>query len=209
MRETLSEAGREVPTIAGAAAREGAVGPCAGVSETGVHTVVADKGYHSRDSVRALAEVGVQTILSEPERGRQHWRGQAAERQAVYANRRRLASSTGKKLLRRRGEYLERAGAHLYDRGGMRRVHLRGKQNIAGKTATSVNDGSRAAGSRETISSGTRYKPLPNLLRKIRSSLDLRRRLSNGGRRRKEGYAGEPFFYGKSSYPASTTNCQG
>jgi len=49
----------------------------------------------------------------------------------VYANRRRLTSPTGKKLLRRRGEYLERAGAHLYDRGGMRRVHLRGKQNIA------------------------------------------------------------------------------
>jgi hypothetical protein len=119
--------------MAWAAAREGAVGPCAGVSETGLHTVVADKGYHSRDSVRALAEAGVQTILSEPERGRQHWRGQAAERQAVYPNRRRLPSSTGKKLLRGRGEYLERAGTHLYDRGVMRRVHLRGKQNVAKK----------------------------------------------------------------------------
>lgn len=131
MRATLSEAGREITTMAGTAARENAVGPCAGVSETGVERVVADKGYHSRESVRALAEVGVQTIISEPERGQQSWRGQAAARQAVYANRRRLRSQTGKELLRRRGEYLERAGAHLYDRGGMRRVHLRGKQNIA------------------------------------------------------------------------------
>ena len=131
MRETLSAAGNEITTLAGTAARENAVGRCAGVSETGVERVVGDKGYHSRDSVRALAEVGVQTILSEPERGRQHWRGQTAERQAVYANRRRLKSPTGKQLLRRRGEHLERAGAHLYDRGGMRRVHLRGKQNIA------------------------------------------------------------------------------
>ena len=131
MRETLSEAGEEITSMAGTPARENAAGPCAGVSETGVERVVADKGYHSRDSVRALAEVGVQTIISEPERGRQSWREQAAERQAVYANRRRLRSPTGKELLRRRGEYLERAGAHLYDTGGMRRVHLRGKKNIA------------------------------------------------------------------------------
>src|SRR5229473_3271244 len=114
MRKTLSEAGKEITTLAGTAAREDAVGSCAGVSETGVERVVADKGYHSRDSVKALAEVGVQTIISEPERGRQSWRGQAAERQAVYANRRRVRSQTGKELLRQRGEYLERAGAHLY-----------------------------------------------------------------------------------------------
>ncbi len=131
MRETLSAAGITITTRAGTEARENAVGPCEGVSATGVARVVGDKGYHSRDSVRALAEVGVQTVISEPERGRQHWRGQAAARQAVYANRRRLPSETGKRLLRRRGEHLERAGAHLYDRGGMRRVHLRGKQNIA------------------------------------------------------------------------------
>ena len=72
-----------------------------------------------------------QTVISEPDRGRQNWRGQAVERRAVYANRRRVKSQTGKQLLRRRGEYLERAGAHLYDTGGMRRVHLRGKKNIA------------------------------------------------------------------------------
>ena len=131
MRETLSEAGKEITTMAGTAAREKALGTCEGVSETGVQRVVADKGYHSRDTVRALAEVGVHTIISEPDRGRQNWRGQAAERQAIYANRRRVRSQTGKELLRRRGEYLERAGAHLYDTGGMRRVHLRGKKNIA------------------------------------------------------------------------------
>jgi hypothetical protein len=92
MRETLSAAGNEITTMAGTAAGEKAVGHCEGVSETGIERVVADKGYHSRDSGRALVEVGVQTIVSEPERGRQNWRGQAAERQAVYANRRRLRS---------------------------------------------------------------------------------------------------------------------
>jgi hypothetical protein len=36
----------------------------------------------------------------------------------------------GLRLLRRRGEYLERRFAHTYDTGGMRRTHLRGHGNI-------------------------------------------------------------------------------
>ena len=36
----------------------------------------------------------------------------------------------GKRLLRRRGELLERPNAHLYETGGMRRTHLRGHRNI-------------------------------------------------------------------------------
>ena len=33
-------------------------------------------------------------------------------------------------LMRRRGEYVERTFAHVYDTGGLRRVHLRGHPNI-------------------------------------------------------------------------------
>jgi hypothetical protein len=36
----------------------------------------------------------------------------------------------GKRLQRQRGEKLERTMAHLYETGGMRRVHLRGHSNI-------------------------------------------------------------------------------
>src|SRR3982750_2105793 len=46
------------------------------------------------------------------------------------ANGRRIRGDRGKRLLRQRGEKLERWNAHLYDRGGMRRVHLRGRTNI-------------------------------------------------------------------------------
>ena len=49
----------------------------------------------------------------------------------MYANRRRLQTKAGKALMRRRGELIERSFAHLYDTGGMRRVHLRKKSNIA------------------------------------------------------------------------------
>ena len=42
----------------------------------------------------------------------------------------KLRGARGVRLLRRRGEYLERTFAHLYDTGGMRRTHLRGHHNI-------------------------------------------------------------------------------
>ena len=55
-------------------------------------------------------------------------RTERAEQAAVYANRRRLHTKTAKALMRRRGELIERSFAHLYDTGGMRRVHLRKKE---------------------------------------------------------------------------------
>jgi hypothetical protein len=107
------------------------LGPSAAVSEVGVERVVGDKGYHSKGELRALAEVGVASVIAEPERKRQNWTGQASQQAAVYANRRRLQTKTAKALMRRRGELIERSFAHLYDTGGMRRVHLRKKSNIA------------------------------------------------------------------------------
>ncbi len=92
--------------------------------------VVTDKGYHSKKIVLDLQRLGLRTYISEPERGRQHWIDQHAERDAVYANRRRIEGERGQQLMRRRGELLERPNAHLYDTGGMRRTHLRGHGNI-------------------------------------------------------------------------------
>jgi transposase len=91
---------------------------------------VTDKGYHSKKIVLDLQRLGLRTYISEPDRGRQHWIDQHAERDAVYANRRRIRSERGQQLMRLRGELLERPHAHLYDTGGMRRTHLRGHGNI-------------------------------------------------------------------------------
>ena len=92
--------------------------------------LVTDKGYHSKQTVLDMQSLGLRTYISEPDRGRQHWIDQHAERDAVYANRRRIAGDRGQQLMRRRGELLERPNAHLYDTGGMRRTHLRGHGNI-------------------------------------------------------------------------------
>lgn len=92
--------------------------------------VVADKGCHSRAIVLALQTQGFRTYISEPDRGTQSWIDQADARDAVYGNRRRIRGDRGKRLLRLRGERVERSFAHVYDTGGMRRTHLRGTTNI-------------------------------------------------------------------------------
>jgi transposase len=93
--------------------------------------VVADKGYHSRAVMLALQLAGLRTYISEPRRRRQQWEGQEAERDAVYANRRRKNGARGQRLRKKRGELIERTFAHAFETGGMRRTYLRKHVNIA------------------------------------------------------------------------------
>jgi transposase len=95
-----------------------------------IEEVVGDKGYHSNQWLVDLEAVGVRSYISEPDRGRRNWTKNPAARDAVYRNRRRIRGARGLRLLRLRGERLERPVAHLYETGGMRRVHLRGHSNI-------------------------------------------------------------------------------
>jgi len=90
-----------------------------------IKEVVADKGYHSNETVRTLEKREIRSYVSEPRsRGRRHGKDRPAERDAVYANRRRIRGVRGKRRLRTRGELLERPFAHCYETGGMRRTHL-------------------------------------------------------------------------------------
>ncbi len=123
VRETVCEAGEQIATVGGEEKSEG-------VNPEGPKEVVLDKGYHSNEVLTKLAEWEVRSYCSEPERGRRRWEGKKEEQAAVYANRRRIQGERGKRLLRQRGEKLERSFAHLYETGGMRRVHLRRHPNI-------------------------------------------------------------------------------
>jgi transposase len=91
---------------------------------------VLDKGYHSGAVLVDMQERAVRSYCSEPDRGRRRWQGKPEEQAAVYANRRRIRGDRGKRLLRQRGEKIERSFAHLYETGGLRRVHLRQHPNI-------------------------------------------------------------------------------
>src|ERR1700674_2615050 len=68
--------------------------------------------------------------MDEPERGPRKWAGKAAEQKQVYANRRRVQGARSKRLQRKRSELTERSMAHMYETGEMRRVHLKGRDNI-------------------------------------------------------------------------------
>jgi len=92
--------------------------------------IIGDKGYHSNQTMVDLDAVGIRSYVAEPARGRRDW-SDAPEAQApVYGNRRRIRGPRGRRLMRQRGERIERSFAHLYDTGGMRRTHLRGHTNI-------------------------------------------------------------------------------
>src|SRR5712691_3002088 len=92
--------------------------------------IVADKGYHSNQTMIDLEAVAVRSYIAEPERGRRDWTKTPEAQAPVYANRRRVRGARGKRIMRRRGEYVERSFAHMYDTGGLRRTHLRGHHNI-------------------------------------------------------------------------------
>ena len=105
----------------------------------GVEEVVADKGYHSDETLVALGAVGVRSHVSEPARGRRCWQDKKtgetppekrAAQKALYANRRRVRGRRGRRLQRCRGEVVERTFAHMYETGGMRRVWVRGHENV-------------------------------------------------------------------------------
>jgi transposase len=117
--------------------------------------VVADKGYHSNEILTDLADLGIRTYISEPKRGRRNWTGKTAERDAVYGNRRRIRGDHGKALLRRRGEMLERPFAHCYETGAMRRLYLRGRENILKRLLIHIGAFNLSLVLRQSLGAGT------------------------------------------------------
>jgi transposase len=127
VRETLAQSGESICEVAAETNNE-EVGER--VNPEGPAEVVLDKGYHSNAALLRMKECGVRTYCSEPKRGRRQWKGLEKEQAAVYGNRRRIRGDRGKRLLRQRGERVERSFAHMYETGGMRRTHLRRHDNI-------------------------------------------------------------------------------
>lgn len=120
MWETLAETGENLSTVEE-------------ITEDGENILeeyVADKGYHSAQVLVDLEEVGIRSYISEPDRGRRQWKEKKKEQRAVYGNRNRMRRQKAKGLHRKRAEILERSFAHVLDSGGMRRVWLRGRENI-------------------------------------------------------------------------------
>lgn len=120
-----------------------------------LEAIVADKGYHSNQTMRDLAAVEIRSYIAEPERGRRDWSEEPEAQAPVYANRRRIRGRRGRRLMRRRGETIERSFAHVYDTGGMRRTHLRGHTNILKRLLIHVSGFNLGLIMRQLIGRGT------------------------------------------------------
>ncbi len=101
-------------------------------------SVVADKGYHSGAVLLDLDEFGIRSYIAEPDRGKRTWKRNWEEQQPTYANRSRIHGNTGKALLKKRGELVERSFAHCYETGAMRRLFLRRCENITKRILTHI-----------------------------------------------------------------------
>jgi len=150
--ETLPQAGEHIAQVA-CATNDEKVGER--THPEGPVEAVGDKGYHSNDTLTALADAEVRSYISEPDRGQRNWKDKAEAQAAVYGNRRRIRGEHGKELLRRRGELLERSFAHAYETGGMRRVHLRGRENILKRVLIHLGGFNLALVMRQLLGKGT------------------------------------------------------
>ena len=93
--------------------------------------LVSDKGYHSRDTLKALDDGPWKTRIAEPKRdGFLRWYGDDAARRAVVNNRTRLLSGVARAAFKLRAEIVKWGFALILDRGGMRRVWLRFRENL-------------------------------------------------------------------------------
>jgi transposase len=130
IQETLADAGLAVAELV---EREAELHPEEEpkVNVYGIEELVADKGYHSGAALEQAKDLEVRTYIPEKKQaGKRHWKGKHGQQQAVYQNRQRVRGKYGKSLLRRRGEFVERAFAHCYQTGAMRRCTLHGRKNI-------------------------------------------------------------------------------
>src|SRR5919205_531271 len=93
--------------------------------------LVADKGYHSRETLKSLDDGPWKTRIAEPRRdGFLRWHDDDAARRAVVDNRTRLLSGAARAAFKLLAEVVERGFALIRDRGGMRRAWLRGRENL-------------------------------------------------------------------------------
>jgi hypothetical protein len=97
-------------------------------SDVMIRDVAADKGYHAAETLELATFLELRTYVPERrQKGRRRWTDKPPEqRDAVYANRRRVRGARSKRLQRLRSELTERSFAHVCETGGARRCWLRG-----------------------------------------------------------------------------------
>jgi Transposase domain (DUF772)/Transposase DDE domain len=102
-------------------------------SEAAIEELAADKGYHKAEMLADCADEGWRTYIPEPQRTKERaWKDKPAGWEKAYrGNRRRVQGARGKRLQKKRSEYVERTFAHVCETGGGRRSWLRGLLDVS------------------------------------------------------------------------------
>ena len=96
-----------------------------------LRSLTADEGYVSVEEACGLQGENIRTIIGDPYASQRRKENQSSiVKQVLHKARRAVKSASGKALLRKRGEFIERSFAHVLDQGGLRRATLRGKSNL-------------------------------------------------------------------------------
>ncbi len=94
--------------------------------------VCADEGYFATEQIARLQQAGIRTIIGDPQQTRRKKENQTRrEKRALHRAKCAVRSASGKALLRKRGEHLERGFCHVLDHGGLRRATLRGTEKLS------------------------------------------------------------------------------
>jgi transposase len=98
-----------------------------------IEEAAADKGYHKASTLELTSDLELRTYVPEPKRKyRYRWIDKTVgQKEAVYANRRRVRGKRSKRLQRLRSERVERSFAHICETGGARRALLRGEEKVS------------------------------------------------------------------------------
>lgn len=91
--------------------------------------LVADAGYDSEKTLLQTDKLDLKPYIAQRDQKR-NGKGKPDAEKRHKRNLRRNSNSRGKRLQRARGEKVERPFQLLYDRGGLRRLQLRGQSNI-------------------------------------------------------------------------------
>lgn len=104
-----------------------------------LQSLTADEGYFAIGEICCLQGEKIRTIVGDPHAAKRRKEKQdGTVRQVLMKARRAVKSASGKALLKKRGQHVERSFAHVLDQGGLRRATLRGEGNLTKRHLAAV-----------------------------------------------------------------------
>lgn len=104
-----------------------------------LQSLTTDEGYFSVEEICSLQAEQIRTVVGDPHAAmRRKNRQDGGVKEVLMKARRAVKSASGKALLRKRGQHIERSFAHVLDQGGLRRATLRGTLNLTKRHLAAV-----------------------------------------------------------------------